>query len=223
MDFEQGKITTIHDFHMVFDHMRSRLKKLNKKYPSGVIIPVIGEDLSNPSMQKILNNLNECDYLNKIFIALATNEDSDYDRAVKMTNHLKVPCDIIWCNKPEVAPILKELKRKGLDLTKSKGKGRDLWIALGIASLELHAMAIHDADIVTYDSSLPTRLLYSIVEPKLDFSFAKGYYARVNVQNKRMHGRIYRLFINPLIDALQTKLNHRSSFLRYLQAFRLSL
>ena len=30
------------------------------------------------------------------------------------------------------------------------GKGKDLWIAIGVASLELFAFAIHDADIVSY-------------------------------------------------------------------------
>src|SRR5665647_2356301 len=86
-----------------------------------------------------------------------------------------------------------------------------------------YAFAVHDADIVSYSGMLPTKLLYTVVEPRLDFSFSKGYYARVNLENKKMYGRIYRLFINPLLDALQKKLNHSSTFIRYLHSFRYPL
>jgi glucosyl-3-phosphoglycerate synthase len=66
---------------------------------------------------------------------------------------------------------------------------------------------------------IPTKLLYPVIEPKLDFFFAKGYYARVNMSKRKIYGRLYRLFINPLLEALQEKLLWRSEFLRYLQSF----
>jgi glucosyl-3-phosphoglycerate synthase len=94
---------------------------------------------------------------------------------------------------------------------------------MGIASLELYAFAVHDADIVSYSEMIPTKLLYAVVEPRTDFFFSKGYYARINLENKRMYGRINRLFINPLLDALQQKLNYNSAFTRYLQSFRYAL
>jgi glucosyl-3-phosphoglycerate synthase len=194
-----------------------------QKYPSGVIIPIIGNDLENPALSKIISGLNDCDYLKKVFIALSTTSDADYRKALKLSSNFEIPCDVIWCNKPEVNDILHQLKKKGLDVTELHGKGKDLWIAIGIASLELYAIAIHDADIMSYSGMLPTKLLYSVVEPRLDFSFSKGYYARVNLENKKIYGRIYRLFINPLLAALQKKLVHNSTFIRYLQSFRYTL
>jgi glucosyl-3-phosphoglycerate synthase len=62
-------------------------------------------------------------------------------------------------------------------------------------------------------------MLYPIVEPKLDFFFAKGYYARINLENRKMYGRVTRLFMNPLLEALQEKLQHKSRFISYLQSF----
>ena len=223
MDFDQGRITNIHDLCMNFDILKSRLRDLNQKYPAGVIIPLHSKDLGSPGLLSIVNGLNECDYLRKIFIALSATDETDYEKAMKLTSVFKTPCEIIWCNKPQVNQILEELKRKGLDVTKSNGKGKDLWLAMGIASLELYAFAVHDADIVSYSGMLPTKLLYTVVEPRMDFSFAKGYYARVNLEKRKMYGRIYRLFINPLLDALQKKLDHSSSFIRYLQAFKYPL
>jgi len=223
MDFAQGKITTIHDFEMDFENLRSRLSELNTKYPAGVIIPIHENDLENPQVQGIVSGLNKCDYLRKVYIALSAENSDNYEKAMKLTSALKVPCEVVWCNKPEVTEILEELRSKGLDVTKSFGKGKDLWLALGIASLELYALAVHDSDIVSYSEMLPTKLLYAIVEPRMDFFFSKGYYARVNLETRRIYGRIFRLFINPLLDALQKKLAHQSSFIRYLQSFKYPL
>jgi len=223
VDFDQGRITRIHDFCMDFDSMESRLRSLSQKYPSGVIIPALENDLNNPMLPKIIDGLNECTYIKKVFIALSAANDNDYEKAMKLSNDLEVPSEIIWCNKPEANAILEELRKKGLDVTEARGKGKDLWIAIGIASLELYALAIHDVDIVSYSGMLPTKLLYAIVEPRLDFSFSKGYYARVNFENRKIYGRVYRLFINPLLDALQKKVSYRSPLIRYLQSFRYAL
>ena len=53
MDFEQGRITRIHDLSMNFGNLKSRLKDLNQKYPSGVIIPLHRNDLGNPGLKRI--------------------------------------------------------------------------------------------------------------------------------------------------------------------------
>lgn len=222
MDFDQEYITRIHDFRMNFDYMNTRLQSLSDRYPSGVIIPVIDKDMNNPAFEKIIENLNECTYLKKVYIAFS-GEAEGYKKARKNLCKIKVPCDLIWCNRPEVNDVLRELKDKGLDVTHITGKGKDLWLAIGIASLDLYAFAIHDADITLYNKTLPTRLLYTIVEPRLDFFFSKGYYARINLETQKMYGRIFRLFISPLLDAFQKKLVYQSSFIQYLQSFRYPL
>jgi glucosyl-3-phosphoglycerate synthase len=222
MDFDQKRITKIHDFCMDFDYMSERLRSLRKEYPSGLIIPIIESDLKSPVLARMVGELNECDYLKKVFIALSAETQKGYGEALRLARNFKIPCNVVWCNKPEVAAVLEELKKKGLDVTKLSGKGKDLWITMGIASLELYAFAVHDADIANYSKMLPTKILYAVVEPKLDFFFAKGYYARVNIENRKMYGRITRLFINPLLEALQEKL-HYSKFVTYLQSFSYAL
>src|SRR4030066_426348 len=219
MDIEQRKITRIHDFCMDTNSMKSRLCDLSAKYPAGVIIPLLGSELETPALRQTIQELNKCDYLQKVFIALSAVDDKNYEDALRMPRTSKVPCEIVWCNKPEVEAVLKEPKKKGFDVTKQAGKGKDIWIAVGIASLELYAFALHDGDIISYSERLPTKLLYPVIEPKLDFFFAKGYYARVNVEKRKMYGRIYRLFINPLLESLQDKLPNCSEFIRYLQSF----
>jgi glucosyl-3-phosphoglycerate synthase len=219
MDFDQRGFAKIHDFSMDFDTMSSRLRSLAGEHPSGVIIPIMESDLKNQVLAGMVDELNQCDYLKKVFIALSVKNQASYNEAVAVFSSFKVPHEIIWCNKSKVASVLGELKTKGLDVTSLSGKGRDVWIAMGIASLELHAFVVHDADILNYTRLLPTKMLYPVIEPKLDFFFAKGYYARINLEKRKMYGRITRLFMNPVLEALQEKLQHKSRFVSYLQSF----
>jgi glucosyl-3-phosphoglycerate synthase len=218
MNIDQKKIATIHDFYLDFNSMSDQLRSFKEKFPSGLIIPILGNDIKSPGLKKIVNEINQCDYLSKVFVALSTTGPNDYEEALRLSRTFKVPCEIVWCNKPEVVTVLEELKTKGLDVTQLYGKGKDVWIAMGIASLNLFAFAVHDADIVSYTKMLPTKLLYPVIEPKLDFFFSKGYYARINETRKKLYGRIHRLFINPLLEVLQEKLRY-SRFLIYLQSF----
>ena len=218
MNIDQKKIATIHDFSLDFDFMSNQLRSLKEKFPSGLIIPILGSDVKSPGLGNIVEEINQCDYLSKVFIALSAKDTEDYEKALKLSRTFKTQCEVIWCNKPEVECVLEELKRKGLDVTQLSGKGKDVWMAMGIASLDLFAFAFHDADIVSYTKMLPTQMLYPIIEPKLDFFFSKGYYARINFETKKMFGRIHRLFINPILEVLQEKLRY-SRFLTYLQSF----
>jgi glucosyl-3-phosphoglycerate synthase len=204
---------------MDFNCMSDRLHSLSKKYPSGLLMPIIENDLNSPTLAKMIPEINQCDYLQKVFIALSAQTPETYEQALRVFRELKIPYDVIWCNKPEVSAVLEDLKKVGLDVTSLSGKGKDLWIAMGIASLELYAFIVHDADILSYSKMLPTKMLYPVVEPRLDFFFSKGYYARVNTETGRMYGRIYRLFINPILDALQEKIRLSSKFIGYLQSF----
>jgi glucosyl-3-phosphoglycerate synthase len=218
MNVDQKKIANIHDFYLDFDEMSGNLLNLKAKFPSGLIIPIFGNDIQNPNLPKMINEINKCEFLNKVFIALSVQDPKEYEEAQKLCRTFKPQCEVIWCNKPEVLTVLQELKRKGLDVTQLSGKGKDVWLAMGIASLELFAFVVHDADIVTYTKMLPTKMLYPLIEPKLDFYFTKGYYARIGQNTKKLYGRIQRLFINPLLEVLQEKLGY-SRFLTYLQSF----
>ena len=68
----------IHDFCMDFDSMQSRLNSLSAKYPAGLIIPAKRSALESPALRHIITELNKCDYLKKVLIALyATNPKNE--------------------------------------------------------------------------------------------------------------------------------------------------
>ena len=63
------------------------------------------------------------------------------------------------------------------------------------------------------------RLCYPVANPNLGFEFCKGYYARAT---DRMHGRVTRLFMTPLIRAA-LGMAPEAAFLKFLDSFRYPL
>lgn len=223
MDFYQERITTIHDFCIDKKKMSERLRELTLVRPSVVIIPMLYQEVENEPLPQIVDQLNECKYIKQIVIALAADDVKQYRTVLRFFKRLELPHLIIWCNGPRITGILEELKEKELDVTQFSGKGKDVWIAIGVASLKAYAIALHDADVSTYSKDLPAKLLYPIIEPELNFMFNKGYYARIDMENHIMHGRVYRLFVRPMIESLQTNIKHESDILQYLEAFKYTL
>ncbi|NPE27863.1 glucosyl-3-phosphoglycerate synthase [Methanococcoides sp. SA1] len=221
MDFYQEYITTIHDFSIDKERLVKRIDELKEDRPSSLIIPILYGEVENPPLKKIITDLNECTYISQVVVALAAENTEQYVHVVEYFKDLKLPHVIVWCDGPRIQQILLGIKEKGIDLTSFKGKGKDVWIATGIATLDSYAIAYHDADIVTYSVDYPAKLLYPIVEPELNFFFNKGYYARINMDSMSMHGRVFRLFIRPLLDTLQ--MDCKVDILRYLLAFRYTL
>jgi glucosyl-3-phosphoglycerate synthase len=116
---------------------------------------------------------------------------------------------------------MKKLYRaiEGEDLpTGFEGKGRSVWMAYGyvLARDEFSAIVLHDCDIVTYSREMLARLSFPVTNPSLDYDFCKGYYARVT---DKMHGRLTRLFVTPLIRALQTMIGSHP-LLMFFDSFR---
>ena len=223
MDFYQERLTTIHNFCIDEKKMEERLRELTLVRPSVVIIPMLYQEVENEPLPHIVEQLNECKCIKQIVVALAADNVDQYKKVLSFFNRLELPHLVIWCNGPRITGILEELKEKELDVTSFSGKGKDVWIAIGVASLKAYAIALHDADISTYSKDLPAKLLYPIIEPELDFFFNKGYYARIDMEKHLMHGRVYRLFVRPMLETLQTNIKYESDILQYLEAFKYTL
>ena len=67
---------------------------------------------------------------------------------------------------------------------------------------------------------MPARLFYPLVHPDMDYVFCKGYYYRA--AQGRLNGRVFRLLVTPLIQALQ-KTTGNNEYLSYMGSFRYAL
>lgn len=220
MDIKQDEITTLHDLHVDKNQLMKHVSDVAEELPVSIVMPMLYKEIKNDALGNILDHLNKCSYLKEVIVPLAADTVEEFNHVKQFFSKLTIPKLIIWCNGPKITNLLTQLKSQGLDVTSFGGKGRDLWIALGIASIESYGMAIHDADIQNYDESIPTKLLYPLLEPELDFKFTKGYYARTSTDKTTMYGRVFRLFLHPLLRAFVDVLHNEPDFIRFLRAFR---
>jgi len=168
-----------------------------------------------------MHNLKEVRYLNEIVITLGRTDDPSHFRQAKsFFSALPQRHRIIWASGPSFNGLYKTLEEHGLSAG-GDGKGRSAWTAYGyiLSREESKVIALHDCDIVNHSRELLARLCYPVASPAMDHAFCKGYYARVT---ERMHGRVTRLFVTPVIRSLIRLLGHLP-FLVYLDSFRYPL
>ena len=222
MDYKQELITTIHDLGGNLEFLEDRLTQLAQESPTAVLIPALYEELERPALTKIRDFLGHCAFVKTVIVCLYAETMEQYAKAVQFFELLPQTTLVIWENGNRVTRLLENLRERNLDLLGFKGKGRAVWLGLGVASLEAEAIALHDADIITYDRSYPLKLLFPLLEKEFGIAFNKAYYARLGSESRRLHGRVVRLFVTPLLTAL-TELFGYQNYLRYLNAYRYPL
>jgi glucosyl-3-phosphoglycerate synthase len=222
MDFYQHGPTTLHDLQPERrGHARSLVAKHTAERPASLVMPMLYQEMERPSLLGIRQGLEKADFLQEVVIPLTASSAEEVDHVRRLFRGLTMPVTVTWCEGPEVREGMERLADKGFDLRSFRGKGLAVWLGLGMASETAHSIVLHDADIERYDPKVIHRLLLPLVVPEMDFFFAKGYYTRLT--DERMYGRIVRLFLWPLIDAMGTAVREPSPFLRYLRSFRYPL
>ncbi|MGD1953567.1 MAG: glucosyl-3-phosphoglycerate synthase [Leptolyngbyaceae cyanobacterium] len=222
MDYKQERITTIHDFGCDLSRLEERSLELTRDTPTAVLIPSLYEELERPALTRIRDHLKECAFVNTVVVSLYADNAEQYAKAVQFFASLPQETHVIWENGPRVMALLRQLQEKGLDILVHRGKGRAVWLGLGLATLHAGAIALHDADIITYDRSYPLKLLFPLLEPEFGFAFTKAYYARISTEPRKINGRVTRLFVAPLLHSLMDVWGHRD-YISYLSAYRYPL
>lgn len=223
MDIKQEEITTLHHLHTDEEALLESVREKAADRPVSVVLPMLYEELQNEALDDIVSELNTCDYLREVIVSLSAHTEQQFEEVKRFFSRLDVPSMVMWCNGPQVMELLEELQEEGLDYVTAQGKGRDVWLAFGIATLRAYAIVVHDADIKSYTRMYPAKLAYPLLDPELDFKFNKGYYARINFEQRKLYGRVFRLFLNPLLQALTDETGASSDFIRFLRSFRYPL
>lgn len=192
-----------------------------KQCPITLILPCLVSELEGEALERIVDTLCTVSYIERIIIGLDRADASGFKKALGYFGKLPQIHQVIWNDGPRVNILLEEFRNQGLAPDKM-GKGHNLWTCLGLlqASRLEGVVAIHDCDIVNYDSRMLARLVYPVVSPSSSYVFAKAYYARVS--ENVLYGRISRLFVTPLLRAL-TRVLGPSRYLDFLDSFRYPL
>jgi glucosyl-3-phosphoglycerate synthase len=221
-DFHQtGVVTTLHRLKLnQIERLELDLERFARNRPIGLVLPALYSEFETTAMQRIVSELKQVKYLQRIVVALGRASSEQHARARRFFDDFYTPVTVVWMDGERIQGLLRLLEERGLSAGED-GKGRSCWMAYGylLAMRDCDVIALHDCDIVNYDRLLLARLCYPVTHPHLAFEFCKGYYARVT---DRMHGRVTRLFVTPLVRALQS-MAPAAPFLTYLDSFRYPL
>ncbi len=220
--YQHGQITTLHDLGTANDErLDALLVEAAAERKIGLILPVTASDMRAAPFGRIVDALRDVHYIDTIVVVLGVAPDvADYRETAEKVAVLGERAHVLWTDGPRVRRLQEELIEAGFRLG-SPGKGQSVWTAFGflLADASLNAFVLHDCDIVNYETRMLARLCLPMVDRSLDFEFCKAYYARVT---DRMHGRVVRLLVRPLLRALLALVGP-DPFLVYLDSFRYPL
>jgi len=200
MEYVQERVTTLHDY--------GDANPVAPTDRAAVVVPMTEREYAGLAPEGTLAALERVDP-GRVVVPLSASPEHVGDfRAWLASFDLDV--DLLWCSCPEVDDVVADRGLAG-----DAGKGRDVWLALGHAADVADYVVCHDADAKSYTDAHVPKLL----APLEAHAFTKGYYARV--ENGELYGRLFRLFVRPLVRALDDATDH--AFVDYLGAFRYAL
>jgi glucosyl-3-phosphoglycerate synthase len=201
MDYAQDRIATLHD---LADYIPDAPLE-----ETAVVVPIAEREAGSLAAERTLEALESVEPA-RVVVPLRAGA-ARVGSVRTWLDGFDLPVELLWCGGDELAALLTDR-----DLNGEAGKGRDLWLALGVATDDHQYLVCHDADRRTYSRADVPRLAAPLAD---GFSFTKGYYARV--ENGRLYGRLWRLLYVPLVRALRDR--HDAPVLRYLASFRYAL
>lgn len=220
-DFYQvGVFTTIHNLGTpeAVERLESELVVHSRSRPTALLLPALYSEFEGPAMPRIIGELTQVPYLRRIVVSLDRANEAQFDAARRAFEGFSTPVTVVWHDGPRLQALYREILATGLPIG-DQGKGRSCWMTYGyiLGEGDCDVVALHDTDIVTYDRSMLARLCYPVTNPTLGYEFSKGFYPRVG--SNRMHGRVTRLLMTPLIRSLH-RIVGPQPLLQYMDSFR---
>ena len=219
--FQAGVISTLHRLKKIaLERMEMELEFYSRYNPIALILPSLYSELKENALKTIVSEIQKVKYINEVIVTLGRADEKDFSSAKEFFSVLPQRTIVIWNDGPRIHSLYDILTKNDISAGED-GKGRSTWMAFGyvLASEKSNVIVLHDCDILSYDREFLARLCYPVVNPNLGYEFCKGYYSRVT---NKMHGRVTRLFMTPLIRSLERLLGYLP-FLVYLDSFRYPL
>ena len=222
-DFHQsGIVTTLHNLtKRTTEELEAELLSFSQQRRMGLILPSLYSELQTEALPNIVKKLKQVPYLNQIVIGLDRASEDEYRHALEFFSSLPQQHRVSWNDGPRLIALHEELHARDLAPTEL-GKGRNVWYCMGyiLASGKTDSVALHDCDILTYERDLLARLIYPVANPRFNYEFCKGYYARY--AGGEINGRVSRLFVTPMLRALKKVVGH-NDYLEFMDSFRYPL
>ena len=201
MEHSQPSVATLHDFGSV--QVAVPLEKVS------IVVPMTAREAMTLPTEGVLETLEAMGPAGVVIPLRCAAAELPATSA--WLRGFDLPLTLLWCDGPQIGQLLADA-----DIAGPRGKGRDVWLGLGVAAAASEYVVVHDADTISYDASYVHRLAYPLSQ---GYAFSKAYYARI--EDRRLYGRLVRLLFAPLLAAVAE--GHHTAFVRYLRSFHYPL
>jgi len=203
------------------ERIESELAEHAVTHPITLILPCHGKDLRQPALEGIIDEIAGARFLREVLISMNGWDEETETVARDLFARLPQPHRILWNDGPHAVAVQGAMGSMRGAMTAPMGKGYNVWAACGlvVAEAQSQVIATQDCDVVSFRRENLARLCFAAVHPELRYDFAKMYYSRVT---DRMYGRVSRLFLTPLLQAIVRVAGHQP-LLDFLQSFRYPL
>ncbi|MBR9676148.1 hypothetical protein GOV05_04010 [Candidatus Woesearchaeota archaeon] len=236
MELNQDKFTT--SLGKISEEKKLETLEYMKEHPIFLFLPATYEDATNKRVMgrivKVIKNLQEKNNnpIDLIVLGLDAADTTEEFEEIKEMFSVIPNSMVIWNDSPRMQKLYSDLSRD-LNLPLDPGKGRNMWTGLGyrFSAKRSSSFVLHDCDILPeyYDESILISLIAPLVHPEFDNDFSKAYYVRLT-KNKNdkfvLRGRVARLLVRPLLDALiRTYADNKivRDYLEFLNSFKYPL
>lgn len=199
--FQSQSITTLQSL-CVNKQMEAEVIASNKKII--VVVPCSMRHYKLQTIHRLISQLQTVTYLHAIVVILSGNDAEGEKNKNDLYHSFEPQSDLIT--------VLSSVET---------GKGRALKVGFDYVyqHYQNHSVVVTlDADLQSFSSDFLLKLIYPIAV--FGGHFNKGYYARFS--NNKLDGRLTRLLVFPLLDAMRTQ-DPTSALLQWLLAFRYPL
>ncbi len=152
--FQDSHISAFHKLgnNMSIEQLEDIIRNFAPRRPIALVIPSLYSELSGEALPNILDKLKEVDYIQRIVVSLDRANKKEFEYAKKFFSRMPQKLDVIWNDGEKIQNILRILDENDI-ATGPQGKGRGAWMAFGyvLAKRDCYAIALHDADILTYE------------------------------------------------------------------------
>ena len=215
---QQGLITTLQRLNENNGpQLESELVELARETPIGLVLPCHARELGEPALNHLIEEIAGAKFLREIVVSMNGLDQRSVKQAKEAFSRLPQPHRLLWNDSPASMDAWNALSHRGF----ATGKGFNLWAGLGLLIHEKNCMVLSalDCDVTTFRREMLVRLCCACAHPGLGYALTKMYYPRVT---DRLHGRVSRLFLAPLLQSWLRLVGHQP-LLDFLLNFRYPL
>src|SRR5512135_996639 len=95
--FQTGTVTTLHRLKPnSIERLENDLERFARSRPIGLVLPALYAEFETPSMQRIVSELRQVRYLQRIVVSLGRATRQQFDRVRSFFGDSYTPVTIIW-------------------------------------------------------------------------------------------------------------------------------